>query len=150
MGKIHSRIAQRAKANQRLSQNNSVEGRLYVEFTFDGITHRREHLFNSEEMELMKRMIREHGDNAAGTVIWQAAIRNAGIFGENVLAVAAQLYSLKHYVPPPELKPTVLEQTSSKAEEVIVADYFADYLKEVTAALNEQVDIKPSTDSTPE
>jgi hypothetical protein len=47
-------------------------------------------------MTRMKEMCVEVGDAASDQVVWRLAVRNAGWFAENVLAVAGQAYVLRH------------------------------------------------------
>jgi len=96
--------ASRLRAEQkrfRLSDHEQLaqaEGELVVSFIFDGQVHKRTHQFNAQEIARLKEMCVEAGDAAADQVLWRLAVRNAGWFAENVLAVAGKAYVLRHHV----------------------------------------------------
>jgi hypothetical protein len=101
MGKISKRIQRRQAANP--------EGRITVTFTFDGMTHQREHFLTQDEVAHMKQLCKDHGEIAADQIVWRQAVRYAGYFAENVLAVAGQSYVLKHHKA--EQKPVQRKQS---------------------------------------
>lgn len=101
MGKLADRILKKQAIKNLNSQNKEalVEGHFQIAFTFDGRTHTRTHFYSAEELKGIKELITEVGEGAADTILSRGMVHHAGLMGENILAVAFQLYALKHFKP---------------------------------------------------
>lgn len=87
--------------HKRTSQahKDSKEGVISVQFNFDGKRYIKTHQLTIWEVKHMKELMAEHGEEARGQAIFNAAIGFCKIFAENVIATAALEYIKLHHTP---------------------------------------------------
>lgn len=66
-----------------------TEGLLYFSFVFNGKRYVKQHTLSEFETSHMKDMLRQHGHQAIDQLVFNMAIKGAGILGENMVAHAA-------------------------------------------------------------
>jgi len=91
-----------ARRMRELAQNKSSEdeGKWVITFVFDGKKYKKQHRLSQSEIKHMKELCVQFGDEAAGQIIWRAAIKGVGVVSENMLAHAGQEYVALHYKGP--------------------------------------------------
>lgn len=100
MPKIQTRHARRMKELRNTGVLSTDEGKWETKFVFDGKVYRKTHKLSPSEVKHMKDLCEQFGDEAAGQIIWRAAIKGIGVVAENTLAEAGRDYMRAHYKGP--------------------------------------------------
>lgn len=97
--RVQTRHARRMK---ELVNGNSLseEGKWEIKFMFDGKLYKKTHRLSPSEIKHMKYLCAQFGDEAAGQIIWRAAIKGVGLVSEQIMAEAGNEYVQRHYNGP--------------------------------------------------
>lgn len=122
-----------ARRMKELANGNSLseEGKWEIKFVFDGKLYKKTHRLSPSEVKHMKDLCEQFGDEAAGQIIWRAAIKGVGVVSENVMVEAALNYIKRNYKgptgPASDGKKEVTYSDVISSEEVLAAS--ADFLE---------------------